>query len=59
MAKVKSPEWAFRITADIPLPYIPAEISSQLRPFAGQCLSLVWNRLPSSVRTALEEWWEQ
>lgn len=56
---VKAPEWASRLTADIPLPYLSSENAEQLRPFAGQCLHLVWSRLPLSVRSAIEKWWNE
>ena len=56
---VKAPQWASRLTTDIPLPYVSYDIAEQLRPYAGQSLNLVWSRLPASVRLAIEKWWNE
>lgn len=52
------PSWASKLTCDIPLNELSEELKPFLRPYAGQVLSLVWTRLPITVRSALTAWWE-
>lgn len=55
-----APVWTGHLTADIPLnsETLSEDVKSLLRPYAGQCLNLVWRRLPITVRNALNQWWE-
>ncbi len=51
------PTWAALLTVDVVLPRISPEIKSELSPFAGMPISLVWKRISKTARAALEKWY--
>lgn len=60
-ASKQAPDWANRITCDLPLASVgstaPEAIQAELRRFANQALALVWRRLSKATREWLTAWW--
>lgn len=51
------PQWATLLTVDVVLPRISPELKTELLPFMGMPISLVWKRISKAARTALETWY--
>lgn len=56
MTKTNCPAWAKRLTVDVALPELPAEIISELSAYKHTVISLVWPRISRASRIALAEW---
>lgn len=57
MSNISCPAWASKITADVCSNHIP-ELEQDLRPYHGQPLSVVWDRLTVTVKKQLTKWWD-
>lgn len=56
MTKNNCPPWANRLTIDVALPELPAEIISELIAYKHTVISLVWPRISRAARIALSQW---